>query len=67
MPGGIEWQAALARHNQNLRLYARCDGDCRLDDCRRPYFDESGLTRYRDMSDDQETVPEFGQRRLHRR
>jgi hypothetical protein len=47
LPGGVEWRAALVRHLQNLGLNGRCDGNCPLADCRRPYFDESGLTRYR--------------------
>jgi len=61
LPGGVEWRAALVRHNQNLGSYGRCDGDCHLDDCRRPYYDESGLTRYRDTSVEQSSVPVFGQ------
>jgi hypothetical protein len=52
MPGGAAAQAALARHNASLRLHARCDGDCGVPHCRKPYFDDAGLTRYR--SDDQE-------------
>jgi hypothetical protein len=52
LPGGGDAQAALARHNENLRLHARCDGGCGVPDCRKPYFDDAGLTRYR--SDDQE-------------
>jgi len=52
MPVGAEAQAALARHNASLRLHAMCDGGCGVPDCRKPYFDDAGLTRYR--SDDQE-------------
>jgi hypothetical protein len=44
---GSEEHAALLRHNHNLGRDAACDGDCGLPDCRRPYFDASGLTRYR--------------------
>jgi hypothetical protein len=62
LPGGVEWRAALVRHNQNLGFHGRCDGDCHLADCRRPYYDGSGLTRYRETSDDQSGVPMFGQR-----
>jgi hypothetical protein len=45
--GEIRTCPALVRHNQNLRLYGRCDADCGVPDCRAPYYDGSGLTRYR--------------------
>jgi hypothetical protein len=70
LPGGADWQAALVRHNHNLGQYGRCDGDCRRADCRRPYYDESGLTRYRDTPDDpdeESAAPIFGRRRPQRR
>lgn len=46
--GGFEAEKGLTSHNQNLRVYASCDGTCGMKGCRSPYFDHAGLTRYRD-------------------
>ena len=47
LPGGVDTQAALVRHNREMRLRAECDGACGVPECRAPYYDASGLARYR--------------------
>lgn len=58
LPGGADWVAALVRHNGDMGIHGACDRSCGLDDCRRPYFDEAGLTRYRDAPEPIEALPE---------
>ena len=53
LPGGIGAYEALLQHNHNLGRDRACDGSCGLLHCRRPDFDDAGLTRYRDTADDQ--------------
>ena len=45
---GSDAHAGLLRHGHDLGRRASCDGTCGMAGCRRPYFDASGLTRYRD-------------------
>ena len=46
MPGGAVAIEATGCHNHNVGRYGACDGLCGDPDCRRPYLDASGLTRY---------------------